>query len=42
VIVPNPVTESIALEKYDLRLKSMAEKSLIDVIKLIEQQGVQK
>lgn len=37
VIVPNPVTESLAFEKYDLRLKSMAEKRLIDVIKLIEQ-----
>jgi putative hydrolase of the HAD superfamily len=37
VIVPNPVTESLAFDKYDLRLKSMTEKSLIDVIKLIEQ-----
>lgn len=36
VIVPNPVTESLAFEKYELRLKSMEEKSLIDVIKLIE------
>ncbi|RZI52732.1 HAD family hydrolase [Aeribacillus pallidus] len=37
VIVPNPVTESLPFENYDLRLQSMAEKSLSDVIKLIEQ-----
>lgn len=37
VIVPNPVTESLAFEKYELRLKSMTEKSLIDVITFIEQ-----
>lgn len=36
VIVPNSVTESLAFEKYELRLKSMADKSLLDVIKLIE------
>jgi putative hydrolase of the HAD superfamily len=36
VIVPNPVTESLAFEKYELRLKSMAEKSLIEVIEIIE------
>jgi putative hydrolase of the HAD superfamily len=37
VIVPNPVTESLPFENYDLRLHSMAEKSLSDVIKFIEQ-----
>lgn len=37
VIVPNPVTKSLPFENYDLRLQSMAEKSLSDVIKLIEQ-----
>ena len=36
VIVPNPVTESLAFEGYELRLKSMAEKSLVDIIKFIE------
>ncbi|MFJ7978282.1 HAD family hydrolase [Peribacillus sp. JNUCC 23] len=37
VIVPNPVTEALAFENHHLRLSSMKEKSLIDVIKLIEQ-----
>ncbi|MGE8205611.1 HAD family hydrolase [Heyndrickxia sp. NPDC080065] len=37
VIVPNSVTESLAFENHALRLKSMAEKSLNDVIKLIEE-----
>ncbi|MFF2286805.1 HAD family hydrolase [Peribacillus butanolivorans] len=37
VIVPNPVTEALAFENHSLRLQSMVEKSLTDVIKLIEQ-----
>lgn len=37
VIVPNPVTEALAFENHHLRLQSMAEKSLTDVIKFIEQ-----
>ncbi|KAB7704083.1 HAD-IA family hydrolase [Bacillus aerolatus] len=37
VIVPNPVTEALAFENHHLRLKSMVEKSLTDVIKIIEQ-----
>lgn len=37
VIVPNSVTEFLAFEKYELRLKSMAERRLIDIIKFIEQ-----
>lgn len=37
VIVPNPVTEALAFENHHLRLRSMAEKSLTDVIRLIEQ-----
>ncbi len=41
VIVPNPVTEALAFENYHLRLKSMAEKSLTDVIQLIENKEVQ-
>jgi len=36
VIVPNPVTESLAFDKHALRLKSMAEKRLVDVIRHIE------
>lgn len=36
VIVPNPVTEALAFENHHLRLQSMAEKSLTDVIRLIE------
>lgn len=36
VIVPNPVTELSAFENYALRLKSMSEKSLSEVIELIE------
>ncbi|KDE48791.1 HAD family hydrolase [Geobacillus sp. CAMR12739] len=36
VIVPNPVTQSLAFEQYDLRLNSMAEKRLAEVIELIE------
>ncbi|MGE6256974.1 HAD family hydrolase [Heyndrickxia sporothermodurans] len=36
VVVPNPVTESLAFEKHALKLKSMAEKSLMDVIKFVE------
>lgn len=36
VIVPNPVTELSAFENYSLRLKSMSEKSLSEVIELIE------
>lgn len=38
VIVPNPVTETLNFEKHVLRLKSMAEKSLIDVIRHLEEQ----
>ncbi|MEH7886884.1 HAD family hydrolase [Bacillus sp. JJ1609] len=38
IIVPNPVTETLSFEKHVLRLKSMAEKSLVDVIKHIEDQ----
>jgi putative hydrolase of the HAD superfamily len=37
VIVPNPVTEALAFENHHLRLKSMTEKSLNDVIKYIDQ-----
>ncbi|AOH56654.1 HAD family hydrolase [Peribacillus muralis] len=37
VIVPNPVTEALAFEHHHLRLRSMMEKSLTDVIKQIEQ-----
>jgi putative hydrolase of the HAD superfamily len=37
VIVPNPVTEDLAFKNHHLRIKSMAEKTLTDVIKLIEQ-----
>ncbi|MGE7764198.1 HAD family hydrolase [Peribacillus sp. NPDC096540] len=37
VIVPNPVTEALAFENHHLRLQSMMEKKLTDVIKLIEQ-----
>ncbi|MFD6441180.1 HAD family hydrolase [Peribacillus sp. NPDC060186] len=37
VIVPNPVTEALAFENHHLRLQSMLEKSLTDVIKFIEQ-----
>ncbi|CAK6477974.1 Phosphorylated carbohydrates phosphatase [Peribacillus frigoritolerans] len=37
VIVPNPVTDALAFENYHLRLRSMADKSLSDVIKHIEQ-----
>ncbi len=36
VIVPNPVTESLPFEKHSLRLASMAEKRLMDVIELIK------
>lgn len=36
VIVPNPVTEALAFENHHLRLQSMVEKSLTDVINLIE------
>ncbi|WP_051404968.1 HAD family hydrolase [Bacillus cihuensis] len=36
VIVPNPVTEALAFENHHLRLQSMSEKSLTEVIKLIE------
>jgi putative hydrolase of the HAD superfamily len=36
VIVPNPVTESLTFEKHEIRLKSMAERSLAEVIKHIE------
>ncbi|WP_423410719.1 HAD family hydrolase [Heyndrickxia sp. MSNUG] len=38
VIVPNQVTETLNFEKHALRLKSMAEKSLVDVIRHIEEQ----
>jgi putative hydrolase of the HAD superfamily len=37
VIVPNPVTDALAFENHHLRLRSMADKSLSDVIKHIEQ-----
>lgn len=37
VIVPNPVTDALAFENHHLRLQSMADKSLSDVIKYIEQ-----
>lgn len=37
VIVPNPVTESLVFENHALKLTSMAEKSLMDVIKHVEQ-----
>ncbi|KWW17616.1 MULTISPECIES: HAD family hydrolase [Peribacillus] len=37
VIVPNPVTEALAFEHHHLRLQSMREKSLADVIRQIEQ-----
>jgi putative hydrolase of the HAD superfamily len=37
VIVPNPVTEALLFEKHALRLKSMGEKSLSEVIKQIEE-----
>lgn len=37
VIVPNPVTEDLVFENHHLRLKSMVEMSLTDVIKLFEQ-----
>ncbi|MGM0889718.1 MAG: HAD family hydrolase [Bacillota bacterium] len=37
VIVPNPVTDALAFEHHHLRLRSMADKSLSDVIKHIEQ-----
>jgi putative hydrolase of the HAD superfamily len=36
VIVPNPVTEDLVFKNHHLRLKSMVEMSLTDVIKLIE------
>jgi putative hydrolase of the HAD superfamily len=36
IIVPNPVTEALIFEKHVLRLKSMAEKSLVDVIRDLE------
>jgi len=36
VIVPNPVTQFLPFEKCNLRLNSMAEKRLADVIELIE------
>lgn len=36
IIVPNPVTEQLIFEKHTLRLKSMAEKSLAEVISHIE------
>ncbi|MDF2682738.1 MAG: Hydrolase, haloacid dehalogenase-like family [Brevibacillus sp.] len=32
VIVPNPVTEQLPFERYDLRMKSMAELSLSEVL----------
>lgn len=38
VIVPNQVTETLNFEKHVLRLNSMAEKSLVDVIGYIEDQ----
>ncbi|MFD6209516.1 HAD family hydrolase [Peribacillus sp. NPDC060253] len=37
VIVPNPVTEALAFENHHLRLRSMMDMSLTDVIKLMEQ-----
>lgn len=36
VIIPNPVTESLAFENHHLRLQSMSEVCLTDVIKLID------
>lgn len=36
VIVPNPVTKALPFENHHLRLKSMSEKSLTEVIKHIE------
>jgi putative hydrolase of the HAD superfamily len=39
VIVPNPVTEMLDFEKFDLRLKSMADKNLAEVINHIEDQA---
>lgn len=36
VIVPNPVTEALLFESHTLRLKSMADMSLADVIQHIE------
>jgi putative hydrolase of the HAD superfamily len=35
VIVPNPITEGLTFERYDLRIPSMADQSLKDVIKRI-------
>jgi hypothetical protein len=32
VIVPNPVTEHLPFEKYDLRIRSMGEHTLEDII----------
>ncbi|KAB7671248.1 HAD family hydrolase [Bacillus sp. B1-b2] len=40
VIVPNPVTENLPFETHQLRLPSMSEKRLNDVIQYIEQDGV--
>ncbi len=37
VVVPNPVTKSLAFEMHHLRICSMGEKSLRDVVKQIEQ-----
>jgi putative hydrolase of the HAD superfamily len=37
IIVPNPVTEFLAFEPHHIRLASMAEKSLREVVQLVEQ-----
>lgn len=40
VIVPNGVTENLAFAEYDLRLKSLAEFGLAEVIKRLERSGI--
>ncbi|WP_246017661.1 HAD family hydrolase [Mesobacillus subterraneus] len=40
VVVPNPVTEALAFEKHELKMASMGEKTLDEVIKTINTQTV--
>lgn len=39
VIVPNPVTEALLFENYHFRLKSMAERSLGEVVSVVSGKG---
>jgi putative hydrolase of the HAD superfamily len=36
VIVPNPMTEALEFERYDLRINSMAEMKLVDLLRKLE------